>query len=169
MERKLNELTPDELFSIAMLLDYYDLLNFCNSSKRINNVICKRDLIWKYRLSQDFPNHAVTRNPRKTYEELNELVIHAREIIILYNNYMINSSDENLQLLKSKIDKYFPHLSHHLKLMENQYWLFPHLIDNSDKELKIGRMFPEIGIRQFLEQHRIDWNRVMSSFILPLY
>lgn len=169
MERKLNELTSDELFSIAMLLDYYDLLNFCNSSKRINNIICKKDLIWKYRLSQDFPNRSTARNPRKTYEELHDLVTHAREIILLYNKYMISSNDENLQILISKIDKYFPHLSHSLKFIENPYWLFPHLIDNSDKQLKIERMFPEIGIRQFLEQYGIDWNRVMSSFILPLY
>lgn len=168
MERQLNDLTPDELFSIAMFLDYYDLLNFCKSSKRINTIICKKNSIWNYRLAQDFPKHLRTQNPRKTYEELHDLVAKAREVVLLYNNYMISSTDVNLFLLISKIDKYFPHLSHQLKNRENPFWLFPHLIDNSDKQLRIGRMIPEIGIRQFLEQHDIDWNRVVSS-VLPLF
>ena len=49
-------LTSDTLFSLAIHLDFFNLLNFCVSSKRINNIIYKRDPIWRYRLEQDFLN-----------------------------------------------------------------------------------------------------------------
>ena len=52
----MENLNRDELFKIAVLLDLPDLLSFCNSSFRINNLICKRKDIWLYKLRNEFPN-----------------------------------------------------------------------------------------------------------------
>ena len=49
-------MNPDELFKIAIELDLPSLLNWCQTNKRINEIICKRDPIWFYRLNQDFPD-----------------------------------------------------------------------------------------------------------------
>ena len=42
------------LFNIAIELDLPNLLTFCSTNKRINNLICKRNEIWKYKL-KEFP------------------------------------------------------------------------------------------------------------------
>jgi hypothetical protein len=49
-------MNPDELLIIAMKLDLPSLLNWCQTNKRINEIICKRDPVWLYRLNQDFPD-----------------------------------------------------------------------------------------------------------------
>jgi uncharacterized protein YaaW (UPF0174 family) len=49
-------MNPDELLTIAMKLDTPSLLNLCQTNKRINQIIYKRDPIWFYRLKQDFPD-----------------------------------------------------------------------------------------------------------------
>ena len=50
------DLTPDVLFSLSTYLELPDLLNFCSSSKKINDVICRKDNIWYYKLNREFPN-----------------------------------------------------------------------------------------------------------------
>jgi len=49
-------LPSDILFSLAIHLDFPDLLRFCSSSSRINNILCNREPIWRYKLQQDFSN-----------------------------------------------------------------------------------------------------------------
>ena len=62
-------LSRDELFSIAIELDLPGLLSFCSSSKRINDLVCKRNDIWLYRIRKDFPNYKLRKseNPKKIY------------------------------------------------------------------------------------------------------
>ena len=38
---RFDKLSNDALFSIAIMLDYPDLLNFCESSERIYQLICE--------------------------------------------------------------------------------------------------------------------------------
>jgi len=48
-------LSKDDLFIIGINLDLKDLLNFCKTSKHINNILCKRDNIWLYNINKYFP------------------------------------------------------------------------------------------------------------------
>ena len=68
----MNILNTDELFSIAINLDLLDLLNFCNSSKRINELVCKKDAIWLYKINKYFPNSLENslKNPKIYYKRL---------------------------------------------------------------------------------------------------
>ena len=51
----------DELFLLAIQMDLPSLLNFCTTDKR-HNEFCNRDLIWNYKLNQDFPEYINTFN-----------------------------------------------------------------------------------------------------------
>ena len=46
----------DELFKLALEFDLPTLLNFCASSKEINDKICNENL-WLRRLNRDFPDY----------------------------------------------------------------------------------------------------------------
>ena len=48
-------LPKDALFAIAINLGLEDLLNLCNSSNRINRLVCQKDDIWLYKIKQEFP------------------------------------------------------------------------------------------------------------------
>jgi len=52
----MNKLSKDVLFMIGLNLDLPDLLNFCESSERVNELICKRNDIWLNKLVNEFPN-----------------------------------------------------------------------------------------------------------------
>jgi len=58
----MEKLDRDTLFSIALELNLPDLLKFCRSSKRINDLVCKRDDIWNSKLKSDFPNYDTSLN-----------------------------------------------------------------------------------------------------------
>lgn len=166
MERKINQLSINELYSIAVLLDYDDLLRFCSSNKRINDLICNKNDIWNYRLLKDFPDNSIKINPRKVYQKLNNLVNKAKEIMYLYNLFLLNPSDENVNNLIIKIDEYFPTINMYSSsvIIQNDYpqriYLLSHIIDNTDKELKHAGIFPITGIRQYLEDYGINWERI---------
>ena len=52
---KMERLSKDDLFTIAINLEVGDLLNFCESSDRINKLICEKDNIWLYHIKKRFP------------------------------------------------------------------------------------------------------------------
>ena len=94
-------LSRDELFLIAIELDLPELLRFCGSSSRINNIICQQDPIWRYRLSRDYPNYRkftfnTNKSLRSTYNSL----------------YRINQLKQKLGLNLSLLEIY------NLKLLE---------------------------------------------------
>ncbi len=53
----MEKLEKDQLFLLATELDLPELLSFCSSSKRINDLICKRNDIWLYKLNKEFPEN----------------------------------------------------------------------------------------------------------------
>jgi len=66
----MDKLEKDQLFLLALELDLPELLSFCDSSKRINELICKRNDIWYYKLNKEFPNWKDFRfnaSPKKIY------------------------------------------------------------------------------------------------------
>lgn len=66
----IDQLSRDTLFYLALMLDLPDLLSFCKSSKRINELICKKKDIWYRKLSDNYPDHMNVDNPREYYEKL---------------------------------------------------------------------------------------------------
>ena len=71
----MDKLNKDELFSIAIELNLPELLNFCSSSKRINNFICRRNDVWNYKLKRDFNRYIdeIKGTPREKYTLLYSL------------------------------------------------------------------------------------------------
>ena len=53
---RLDKLSKDALFSIAIMLDLPDLLRFCDSNERVDELICQRNEIWYNKLVNEFPN-----------------------------------------------------------------------------------------------------------------
>ena len=74
----MNKLGKDELFSIAIKLDLPDLLAFCKSDERINQLICKRNDIWRTKLNE-FPNWK-SFNIDKSLEETYKYLYYLDEI-----------------------------------------------------------------------------------------
>lgn len=165
--RKLNELSIDELYSIAVLLDYEDLLRFCSSSSRINNLICKKNDIWRYRLSKDFPKSTLKNgNDRTTYEELYRLIKKVREIYDLSLTLSLSNFNFNYIIDRIKKLESYGYFSSELSNIykETRYnirnFIIKHIIDNTDGRL-MRNSIPIIGIRQFLEyKYGIDWDQI---------
>ena len=59
----------DVLYSIALELNLPDLINFCKSHDRIDDLVCKKDSIWITKLNQDFPDWK-SFNLDKNYQEI---------------------------------------------------------------------------------------------------
>ena len=72
----MDKLPKDALFSLALELNLPDLLRFCTSSKRINDLICRKNDIWIAKLNREFPNYNPMfqkDTPRQTYTLLYDL------------------------------------------------------------------------------------------------
>jgi len=72
----MDKLPKDALFSLALQLNLPDLLRFCTSSKRINDLICRKNDIWIAKLNREFPNYNSMfqkDTPRETYTLLYDL------------------------------------------------------------------------------------------------
>lgn len=52
----MDQLPQDILFTIALQLDYPDLLLLCKSFPKINEKICIKDYIWIAKLNTYFPD-----------------------------------------------------------------------------------------------------------------
>ena len=70
----MEKLEKDQLFLLALELDLPELLSFCSSSKRINDLICKRNDIWYYKLNKEFSDLKYTgKEPRPYYIKLKKI------------------------------------------------------------------------------------------------
>ncbi len=85
----MDKLEKDQLFLLALELDLPELLSFCSSSKRINDLICKRNDIWYYKLNKEFSDLKYTgKEPRPYYvkvKEINNFHPELRNILPLIN------------------------------------------------------------------------------------
>jgi hypothetical protein len=52
----MDKLEKHELFLLVIKLNLPDLLNFCQTSKRIKHTIYDKDYIWLYKLTKEYPN-----------------------------------------------------------------------------------------------------------------
>ena len=74
----MDQLPRDVLFTIALQLDFPDLLLFCKSIPRVNELICSKDYIWIAKLNNEFPNW-------KDFN-INKPYIKIYETILMYYN-----------------------------------------------------------------------------------
>ena len=62
--------SKDVLFSIAMGLDLPDILRWCRSNSRVNNVVCNNPNVWRNKLLRDYPDYEkfnLERSLKETY------------------------------------------------------------------------------------------------------
>ncbi len=87
----MEKLNRDELFLLAIEMDLPDLLNFCRISKRINDLVCKRNDIWLYKLNKEFPQYKSLeyRSFKKLYQELYDINIYVKTGSNNFNLYEI--------------------------------------------------------------------------------
>jgi len=72
---KIENLPKDALFSIAIELDLPDLLALCGSHERIDELICKKNDIWYYKLNQEFPELKYSgKDPKEYYAKSKEII-----------------------------------------------------------------------------------------------
>ena len=145
----MNILNIDELFSIAIKLDLPDLLNFSRINKRINELVCKKDVIWLYKINKYFPNSLENslKNPKLCYK-------------ILYWENLKNKLKYNgtvKELLNSKqLDLSCNQLTEIPKEIGNLYKL-QELNLSSNKLTEIPK---EIGNLQNLQELNLSFNKL---------
>ena len=91
---RFNKLSKDALFSIAIMLDLPDLLRFCDSNERVDELICQRNEIWYNKLVKEFPNWKefnIDKDLKDIYETLYGLKI-VKEFLNETNSYYDNFS-----------------------------------------------------------------------------
>lgn len=99
MDIELNDLPLEVLLHIALQMDLPELLNFCKSSKEINDKTCRNNLFWIKKLKRDFDlSYLESEAPRKIYLDK------VREIIEDYKNLI-------------KMGETFRNLSKHQRLL----------------------------------------------------
>lgn len=52
----MNNLPKDLLIVLALNLEYEEILNLCQTNKRVNDIVCKNKLFWKQKLVKEYPN-----------------------------------------------------------------------------------------------------------------
>ena len=119
----MEELPSDILFSLAIHLDLPDLLHFCSSSNRINNILCKKEPIWRYKLKQDFSNDmtnfaSLSKIPKELYilfwnlRDIKRQLKLEQDLFAIYNLEGLDLSYKNLTKLPSSI-----HVLKNLKIL----------------------------------------------------
>ena len=103
-------LSKDLLFTLALEFSLPDLLRFCSSSKRINELVCQHNDIWNRKL-QEFDNEDVEElkqdTPRNTYTLLYKLSKLRRGLHKSYHRLSKLYNEHKLYLTKSDIN-YIP-------------------------------------------------------------
>ena len=110
----MEKLSKDALFSIAIELNMPELLQFCATNSRINNLICKRNDIWNYKLKNEFLNYDESLKQftsRETYVLLYKLIVLKEKLKILhsiknlYNTTVLNFDKQIFLTIKKGINR----------------------------------------------------------------
>jgi hypothetical protein len=171
----MESLTKDVLFNIATMLDLDNLLSFCNSDPRINQLICQGEVIWNFKLAKEFPDYKshINQRGREAYEllvGLSKLKIWSKykgTIYELYKETKLDLSRKGLTTLPPEIGK----LSQlrELYLYNNQITILPPEIGNLSRlqvlyllhnQIKI--VPPEIGNLNQLHELSLRNNQITT-------
>ena len=105
-------LSSDALFALAIQLELPELLQFCSTSKKINDNVCKKDNIWYYKLNTEFPNwrelkaDKIIKNP-KTLESITEMKTAKDTYLLLYWYNIFRILKEKLKIREDIYKIYF--------------------------------------------------------------
>jgi hypothetical protein len=71
----MENLNKDVLILLALELDYMDIFKFCDTSSKINNIVCKNNNFWRNKLYKDYPNYDFQQkhnaeNYKKIYQQM---------------------------------------------------------------------------------------------------
>jgi hypothetical protein len=61
------KLPGDALRNIALNMNYEDIIHWCQTAKRFNDLICNNEPFWANMLKQDFPDKYTTENAKDAY------------------------------------------------------------------------------------------------------
>lgn len=140
----------DEIFSLAINLDLWDLLNLCQTSKRINSLLCEKDEIWNYKLETEF---------KREKDQFLDLKFEPKHLYkIIYQLYGVQDSMTNYhqlptlrQLYDTAVfrlnnDKNIKQLPRSIEILKNLKYLY--INDNSLKTLpkEIGNLIGLVEI-----------------------
>jgi len=107
----MDSLGKDVLFNIATMLDLDELLNFCSSNSRINQLICQGEAIWNFKLTKEFPDYKshIDKRGREAYElligltKLKEVIKYQGSIYQLYKETKLYLYNDQIAILPSEI------------------------------------------------------------------
>ncbi len=111
LTKKIENMSKDVLFLLALKMNVLDLLKFCETNKRINQ-ICNSDNIWYRKLNEQYYNYDVSlkqETPKQTY-----ILLYYLEILIdkfklsislteLYNLQELDLSSKELKNIPKEI------------------------------------------------------------------
>ena len=63
---RLDKLSKDEIFNLALYLDLPEVLSLCRTAKKFNRYVCENKQFWIRRLKQDFKFSYLDISPDKT-------------------------------------------------------------------------------------------------------
>jgi len=147
----MDKLPKDALFSLALELNLPDLLRFCTSSKRINDLICRKNDIWIAKLNREFHNYNPMfrkDTPRETYTLLYDLTnlknkLGLKESIEeIYQMETLSLSRKGIKEIPKEIGQL--HNLQHLWLMDNQIKEIPKEIGQLRNLRTLMLMYNEI-------------------------
>ena len=136
MEPSLENLPKDVLFTMALEFNYPELLRFCRTHPRINNLVCQQNDIWVRKLKEDFKiTKLIKSTPRETYEFLYRGLTNLKQkynlqgtIFYIYYSKFLDLGGENVTEIP-EIVFYLPNLKM-LSLWNNQIKNVPKEIGN---------------------------------------
>lgn len=65
----MDKLNKDEIVTIALLLDFPDILNMCKVSQKFNHSICQNNDFWRSKVLQKFPEVNITDSDVYNWQE----------------------------------------------------------------------------------------------------
>ena len=149
--RSLSDLAPDILFSLSTYLELPDLLNFCSSSKKINNVICRKDNIWYYKLNKDFPNWRELRgaSSQRINSQEQGFIKHPKTLVSITD--METPKDIYIFLYHYNILNIFKILKKKLNLDSDKIYLLKKLYKNDRRIIEIPKEIGKLFNLQLLD------------------
>ena len=127
----------DVLFRLAIEMALPELLNFCATSKKIDEKVCQRRDIWNYKLKNEFPSYdgwLEKTTPREVYTTLYGLTVLKEKLNIketIKELYFLQKLDLNYNQIE-EIPKELGNLTNlqRLSLSDNQIKEIPKEVAN---------------------------------------
>lgn len=168
----------DELFLLALELDLSSIINFCKSSKKVNEKICHNERFWRVKVNKDFPGFI---NRQETFREqyvfLTKILTRERfeqmlekpKIFSKYYTGFLQFPLDLFDLLYNKIssdywgviDYEIDYSNQTLREFDVIYEIL--LVEHDDyKEFKLARVQSFLNEKDYLDL--VDWNFIEEGF-----